>query len=175
MKKCDVDSCDRNARSAGSKYCEMHYMRLRRKGDLGPAEPMIGLTECGVDGCDEYAHSKASGFCKKHHTRFVRHGSPMVVLAQPIYLEDKHQSWIGDGVGYIGAHGRVRRSKGSASLYSCVACGAPAAHWAYDHEDVNEMAGSGKYEGMPYSPNPDHYKPMCVSCHKDFDLGRSVA
>jgi hypothetical protein len=68
---------------------------------------------------------------------------------------------------------RVRATKGSASQHTCP-CGAPAAHWAYDHQDPDQRIGqAGKRgEGLPYSLNPDHYQPRCVPCHKAADLAR---
>lgn len=80
----------------------------------------------------------------------------------------RHHSWTGDEVGYAGAHFRVKALWGFASTHTCRHCLGPAAHWAYDHLDPNERVDPD--EG-PYSPNPDHYLPLCVRCHKAFDLG----
>lgn len=69
---------------------------------------------------------------------------------------------------YQGAHKRVWRAFGKASEFTCVECGAPAAEWAYDHEDPDELV----WRGLPYSASIYHYVPMCKPCHTRFDLGR---
>lgn len=38
MKPCSVEGCTRAQNTRG--YCSMHYARLRRKGELGPPEPL---------------------------------------------------------------------------------------------------------------------------------------
>lgn len=66
---------------------------------------------------------------------------------------------------YSGAHMRVRADRGPAADYLC-GCGSVAAQWAYRHDDPDELkAAEGAYSADPY-----RYDPMCVSCHKKFDL-----
>lgn len=67
---------------------------------------------------------------------------------------------------YNAAHKRVYRLHGPARARACVQCGQPAAHWAYDNLDPNERTAR---EGR-YSPDPEHYQPMCQPCHQHFDL-----
>lgn len=44
--------------------------------------------------------------------------------------------------------------------------GRAAEHWAYDHGDPHPL-----YERrMPYSLDPSHYQPMCMDCHRVFDI-----
>lgn len=38
-KKCSINGCDKVAKTAG--LCQMHYARLRRHGDVGPADTFI--------------------------------------------------------------------------------------------------------------------------------------
>lgn len=46
-------------------------------------------------------------------------------------------------------------------------CGQPASQWSYDHADPDERTS----ELGSYSADPDHYRPLCVPCHKTSDLG----
>ena len=39
MKMCEAPGCNRPARSGRAKYCEMHYYRLRRRGELTLRDP----------------------------------------------------------------------------------------------------------------------------------------
>jgi hypothetical protein len=66
---------------------------------------------------------------------------------------------------YAGAHRRVYRRRGRAAAHAC-ACGRPAKHWSYDHSDPASLTDR---RGRPYSLDPDHYFPTCVSCHKFAD------
>jgi len=68
-------------------------------------------------------------------------------------------------VGYQGAHWRTRRVRGKAVEQTCP-CGAPAAHWAYNHADPDERTEIGR--GM-YSMDPQYYVAMCVPCHSQMD------
>lgn len=73
---------------------------------------------------------------------------------------------------YKGAHQRVYSKHGMVSLRKCVGCSARAQQWAYDHADPNELCDE---RGRVYSADPDHYQPMCVACHRKFDLSRGIA
>ena len=55
----------------------MHVNRIRRTGEVGPAESTIGVEGCQVDGCD--GEHKAKGFCDLHYRRFQKTGDPLVV------------------------------------------------------------------------------------------------
>jgi hypothetical protein len=77
-----------------------------------------------------------------------------------------------DDVGYAGAHFRVVRLRGDAHEHACAHCGGPATQWAYDHADPDEQVavqyrGRGDY---PYSLDVEHYLPLCVRCHRLFDV-----
>jgi rubredoxin len=69
--------------------------------------------------------------------------------------------------GYQFAHYKVYRLRGRARNYPCQYCGRQAHHWAYDHADPDERQDPRR--GGPYSLNPDHYLPLCGSCHKHLD------
>ena len=79
-----------------------------------------------------------------------------------------------DNAGYRAAHERVRCRMGRAGNYTC-SCGAQAQEWAYDHTDPNEMTGVSAGFEVVYSLDPDHYKPMCCSCHRKYDAELEVA
>lgn len=155
----------------------MHYYRLRRTGTTDPRPRKVPVTkpeskrrvreECAVDGCD-LIDDGPHGLCKKHYTRALRHGDPAVVIRpsdRKLPRGTEHPQWIGDHVGYSGAHMRVRSQRGPASAQVCT-CGAPARQWSYDHLDPAELLAP---EG-PYSADPKHYIALCVSCHKKADL-----
>jgi len=78
----------------------------------------------------------------------------------------------GETISYAGAHWRIRKTKGSASEHACIECGRTAEQWAYDGLDPDEHsgpAGPGSEWTCRYSGKPEHYAPMCRSCHKAFD------
>lgn len=124
--------------------------------------------DCKEDECSKQAVTR--GWCKMHYTRWKRHGDPSVrlpnVADMPTPAGAAHPKWKGNSVGYRAVHERVRRHRGPASANPCAHCGAPARHWAYDHTDPDELTAS---EG-PYSTDESKYIPLCVSCHKYFDL-----
>jgi hypothetical protein len=80
-----------------------------------------------------------------------------------------HASWKGSEIKYSAAHMRVRQARGEPA--QCAHCNTTAGgmHWALDHDRCTEplLAPEG-----PYSPDPNHYIPLCVPCHKVMDLGR---
>lgn len=75
---------------------------------------------------------------------------------------------VRSGISYIGAHARVRASRGVVQQYACVTgCGAQAQQWAYDHRDIDELRDPKS--GALYSGAPHHYLAMCIPCHRRFD------
>lgn len=79
---------------------------------------------------------------------------------------------------YLGAHYRVHAERGRASEHTCP-CGAPAAQWAYDHADPEELTEArinqgGRRRVMRYSAKPEHYVAMCVPCHVRWDRERAA-
>lgn len=69
---------------------------------------------------------------------------------------------------YSGVHARLRRIRGAASAYEC-ACGAPAAEWAYTHDDPCPNETISPRGGEKYSTDLNRYKPMCRRCHRLYD------
>jgi hypothetical protein len=76
---CGIDGCDRTAAAPKMKspLCSMHYRRLKRDGDVGPAGKVrgdrFGVTPCSVEGCDRKYY--ASGMCDLHYNRKRNKGS----------------------------------------------------------------------------------------------------
>ena len=49
-------------------------------------------------------------------------------------------------------------------------CLDPAAHWAYDHSDLDERWSiETKFYRFTYSLDANHYQPMCRTCHRRAD------
>lgn len=67
--------------------------------------------------------------------------------------------------GYRAAHSRLVRLMGRASDHQCWACDEPAAGWAYDHQDADEIDS----EHGVYSLDPAHYVAACRRCHWQMD------
>jgi hypothetical protein len=166
---CTFEGCLQPHRSFG--LCEAHYYQQRRGQNLKPVKTLTRrvkpVPNCEVHGCAAEAMSHYATMCTKHHTRVRRHGDPST-LNFNIMRGSANPTWVGERVGYTGAHDRVRKSRGHASGYQCVECGSAAAQWAYDHSCPDEKTS----KMGPYSTDLSRYQPMCVSCHKLFDLER---
>ena len=67
-------------------------------------------------------------------------------------------------------HQRLRRSRGPASRFPCVACDRPAYEWAYQHKNPTPLFSE---RGEVYSLDFDDYAPMCRRCHRDLDYRKS--
>ena len=125
------------------------------------------VKKCSIEGCEK--PSRARGWCDMHYRRWKTHGDPNIVKLACFRTGAASNAWYGDRVSYGGAHQRVRRVRGSASKFSCE-CGNRADHWAYDHRDPSELIGESRGYSVPYSADPNHYQPMCASCHMKYDL-----
>lgn len=55
---------------------------------------------------------------------------------------------------------------GPASDYVCVTCGGQAKHWAYQYPDGPTQGETGR----KFSENFFDYAPMCIGCHRSFDI-----
>ena len=117
--------------------------------------------QCSIEGCDSPVQGIAHGWCRMHYARWWRHGDPLITRTSHRY--------VGNKVTYSGAHRRVRDRRGSASQFQCVKCQEQAKQWAYDHLDPAELVDA---RGYPYSGDPNHYVPMCTSCHIRADRSR---
>lgn len=127
---------------------------------------------CVIDGCG--GRHRARGWCSKHWKRWAAQGDPLVVgvsVRTTSQVGCLNPFWRGGQVTYSGAHMRVRAVRGPASSQQC-GCGRAAAHWAYDHADQAALVHK---DGRRYSADPAHYLPMCVPCHKVFDLSERSA
>lgn len=114
---------------------------------------------CSVAGCS--GKHEARGYCAKHYQQVKRHGA----VGAGRWEQKPERT-------YVTAHYRVRRDRGPAPEQTC-ACGAPAAEWAYDHNDPDELIGEDHGKAVPYSLDVAHYLPMCVPCHRQFDYDHS--
>lgn len=75
MEECGVEGCIRPIRGKG--LCKVHYDRLRRHGDVGPAEIRMRHTSrpaCSVNGCERPA--KGRGYCLTHWRRWKKYQDP---------------------------------------------------------------------------------------------------
>lgn len=163
---CSVAGCDRPVKCRG--WCQAHYFRWRRSGDPGGPELQLkgAPKPCHIEGCGREVNGL--GLCDRHYQRYRKWGDPYYSEPDPKRGQD-NPSWKNHNIGYGTAHERVRAQRGKADEQPCCNCGRSAKHWAYDHEDPDERIS----EFGPFSVDPEHYLPMCVPCHKRFDLGRS--
>ena len=83
----------------------------------------------------------------------------MTIDKTTAYRGDGNPKWRGDDARYLARHVRVRTERGKASEYTCAECADPAAEWAQIHDaDPFDIMG---------------YKPMCVKCHRNYDIGKA--
>lgn len=175
---CAVDACERIAhrRVGGEHVCKMHARRFQRHGDFETVGRRWGAPgasrECSVDGCDRIEDGNA-GLCKMHDTRRRRHGDPTVWVPphkRKVPRGEASPHWTGDDASYSAMHQRVKKARGKARDHEC-ACGAPAAHWSYQHGHPSERIGdTGNGTIAAYGTDIWAYRAMCVSCHKKYDL-----
>lgn len=161
---CSVDECDRGHYAKG--YCQLHYQRLKRTDELGPTTSKL-MSRAG--NCAECSHPVwARGLCNVHYTRWNKHGNVDTVLIGGCCLRGpNHPNWKGTEITYHSAHHRLRRTRGPAKAQLCVDCGGGAQQWSYNGTaDGDELTS----EMGDYSPDPQHYDPRCIPCHKKFDL-----
>jgi hypothetical protein len=118
-----------------------------------------------------WARDRKSGHCKvcsvawqKERYRAIR-GIPLDDSDLRLRRKDEHPRWCEANVSYGTLHTRLSAVRGSASRRECTHCAAPAADWAYDHTDPNEL----RDERGTYSTDLARYFPLCKSCHKRYD------
>lgn len=169
---CRITGCDRviQARS----LCTGHYKQNLRgivEGDMCAFPVRAPQSECAEAGCDGV--STRRGICNAHYERVRRNGNAGgPVKRRGEYWTGPRLDWSDTAkvrsVGLSGAHTRVSRLWGRASLYQCIECGAQAKDWAYDGTDPSQLLGSRDKNVDPgwYSPYPEYYMPMCRTCHK---------
>lgn len=109
---------------------------------------------CSIEGCGRSGRL-VRGWCLRHYNRWHKWGDPN-------YVEYPR----GDGTSYVQCHIRVHKTRGRAAEHQCRHCDRQAAEWAYDHTDPDELTSD---KGQAYSLDPEHYLPLCRSCHRKFD------
>lgn len=66
--------------------------------------------------------------------------------------------------------GRFDRHRAGSHTHDDRHCLDPAAHWAYDHSDLDERWSiETKFYRFTYSLDANHYQPMCRTCHRRAD------
>lgn len=113
MKACKhPEGCERTVRTLG--WCDMHYQRVRKTGDPGPAgaryRPRGQRGQCQhPDGCERGAMSK--GWCGMHYQRVHQgSGSPGPVDRKSPGIRAGYARWRISSEGYV--FKRVRTEKG---------------------------------------------------------------
>lgn len=163
---CQLEGCDRPSNTKG--LCRAHYHRQWRTGSAGEVEISDRTRKpCSMPDCDKLADG-GRGYCSKHYQRVRTHGDP--TCAPPRVSGPAHPSWLPDvAVTYTAAHKRVTNARGRAVDHKCAGCPAQAEHWSYDHSDLNESFDD---RGIAFSVDVSRYRPLCVPCHKKFDMSR---
>ena len=159
---CSFDECGRPAEKRG--WCNRHYKRWLRSGDPAGVRPLRQEVpadrRCTLPECD--AEYYGQGFCKPHWQHHHRAGDPRLVRPRSPSGE-ANKRWRGDEVGYVGAHGRVRRARGPASAHQC-------AHASSECHGRMEWANlTGNY------PDTGDYMPLCAAHHRRFDAAARAA
>lgn len=151
---CSIAECGDAVKARG--WCSKHYQRWVKHGDPAYSPPQ---TRCSVNGC-ERPH-KGHGLCKLHYRRVRATGSPFGIRkGGPPRIERPS---------YATAHGRTVSARGPARENPCAHCGGTARDWAYDHDDPQELHDVVRGMVLRYSADPEHYLPLCKSCHARFD------
>lgn len=157
---CSADLCERPVAAQG--WCALHYYRWKRTGLL--EVPAFTDPGCLIEDCQQPHASR--GWCRLHYERWRTNGDPLAVLPSSRDLAGElSPNWHGDEVTYSGMHIRLRRTQGTARKLSCVDCNGEAAHWSYDHTDLDEVTE----DGIRFSLKAEHYEPRCSRCHIRFD------
>lgn len=173
---CSVEDCDRSHYAKG--MCHLHWQR-QKKGQPFEAPLRGSIEECSIEGCGK-GGKITRGLCRTHYTRWFarqRYGRPEtrdndLAIKLPgghgvgEVAGPEHYRWLGDEIGYKGAHIRVKRARGSASRYLCGHCMQPAQEWAYNHTDPNPSIGEYGGSLMEYSLDANCYIPLCRPCHR---------
>lgn len=159
--QCRIKDCTNPAKSAAGRprpLCSKH--QKDRETEANSQKP------CEAEGCDNHRH-QARRYCSGHVRRLYSLGELLPDLPLP-------GAPTGTGpCGYVAAHERVRKAKGSVKDYTCISCPNQALHWAYKHGSPNEQTAvilkDGRSWKASWSGDPNDYEPMCRTCHARFD------
>lgn len=110
--------------------------------------------------CNEYKRDRRPTREVPQHTVFEE--LSILIRATPCRLREQSTT-------YQAVHKRIRRERGPASEHVCARCGQQARDWAYDHTDPNELTTQWYGKTVAYSPDVDHYVPLCRLCHYRMD------
>jgi len=162
---CAVEECSK--KRVQRAWCATHYARWYKYGDVNAYFGLRRASKsiCKVDGC-EIIDQGEHGYCPNHYRAWKKYGDPLTVKPRPT-LGD-HPGWTGDSASYGTVHDRLRRQRGSASVYTCTDCEGPAYEWSYDGLDPEQKLCPKR--GMIYSLKMEHYVARCVRCHRRHDL-----
>lgn len=173
---CILDDCT-TPRYQRHQYCGSHYMKWYRHGDphykAKYAFKDLAGKRFGLLTAMERVGNKWRCECDCGEATMSTVGDLNRGSKQSCGIKQRHPR---HDIEYGAAHDRVRARQGNVKDSPCIDCGNPASHWSYDHQDPRELVSRAPgTAGIPYSTNPAHYDPRCVSCHKRFDLGRNHA
>lgn len=106
MKICSIDGC--NGKHKGYGYCDKHYQRLKKHGDVSV---YFKPKKCNIEGCEGKYNGK--GYCNKHYLRLKYHGdlmhergskysNPLAAYEACVIRADNEScwEWIGNQHGY---------------------------------------------------------------------------
>ena len=171
---CSVDACGKPIKRLG--LCYGHYMKRWRYGTATPSfpsrwQPLVGMTFGELKVVRREGNQWVCT-CSCGAETMARSGE-LSRGRETITCGDRAIHHRTDTADYHAAHDRIHRDRGPARDRVCVGCGAQAAHWSYNHDDLDERnSASTRILGIAYSLDPGHYSPRCVPCHKRFDLDR---
>lgn len=156
---CAVEVCVEPARTRG--WCKAHYQRWLDHGDPGNTPIMKKRQDVACAVADCHDPHQAGGLCQRHYRR-ARHS------ARPLEAEFIIHPVPRELLTYNALHIRIRDQRGAAADLACITCGGPAQHWAYQHNDPDEMQDAET--GLVFSEDVEGcYEPMCVPCHIRWD------
>ena len=114
MDTCKVTGCGRSIFSKRDRLCAMHAARLRRTGELGPAESYISTNGVGTKRHNDNARKRLASAVKKlgrdvrltpgqgaYEARPAKKASPMVRLANSTVTGWRDRGWV-----YLGEYAK---------------------------------------------------------------------